>query len=138
MKIETLVVYDFLVSSPDDVEIFANKCHRYAMRGYKPLFTPSLFDSTIIQQWGIEEDNNKINSLDFRLFINRVILVFDKKWDNKRWAQEYEKFDEWLYKSNSSWCSGKSATKLYRRFAIESYAGKDIIKDGYSLKSGLK
>ena len=137
MRIKTLTIYTFSFSNPNDVEILANKSHQYAMQGYMPLFPPSLFSDTVIQQW-YKEDETRINSLDFRLFMNRAMLEFKEKWDNRRWAVEYERFDEWLQNANSVWCANKSAMTLYRKFAIEAYSNTDLLKDDYCLKHKFK
>ena len=51
MKHKTLVIYNFSFGNPDDVDIFNNQAHRLSIQGYKPLFQPSLFNDTVIQQW---------------------------------------------------------------------------------------
>ena len=138
MKAKAVVVYTFSFERPDDVDIFLNQCHRLALRGYKPLFPPSVFHDTVIQQWGIEEPDNRINSLDFRLFLQRAMLDFNKKWDNRRWCKEYERFDKWLMGVNSTWSRDKSDNALYRRFALKTYVNADLLKDGYCIKGRFK
>ncbi len=138
MNIKSAVVFTFSFERPDDVDIFLNQCQRLAMQGYKPLFPPSVFNDTVIQQWGMEEDHQKINSLDFRLFMQRAMLDFSEKWDNRRWCVEYEKFDEWLKDSNPAWGRDKSAHALYRGFAIDCHSNADLLKDGYCIKSRFK
>lgn len=138
MKIKTLTVYTFSFSNPDDVDILTNQANRLASQGYNPLFPPTLFNDTVIQQWGMEEDNERINSHGFRLSLTRAVLNFSKKWDSRKWAEEYEKFDEWLKNANSTWCSNKSANTLYRKFAIEQYIDSDMLKDGYCIKGRYK
>ena len=138
MKIKTAIVYTFSFNNPDDVEIFLSQCQRLAIQGYKPLFPPTVFNDTVVQQWGLDEVNNKINSQGFRLFLKRGMMRFDKKWDNRQWMKAYEDFDEWLKGSNSVWSSNKSANALYRSFAIERYANADILTDGYCIKGMFK
>ena len=60
MEIKTLVIYTFSFSNPDDVEILMNKSHQYALKGYEPLFPPSLFNDTVVQQWRKIVNNEKI------------------------------------------------------------------------------
>ncbi len=138
MDIKTLVVYTFSFSNPDDVDIFTNQAHRLALQGYKPLLPPSVFNDTVIQQWGRDEDTKRINSLDFKLFLQRQMLDFSKKWDRRQWAVAYEDFSEWLMGVNSTWSANKSSMALYRKYAIEHYTEADILKDGFCLKGRYK